>query len=435
MPVIQGGVSGGGTGPVAAPGSLLSEAQILLRAAWGPTASASNLKFVSKTADNTFFYTVQVTWTSPSGRRSQTVNLQRGPEGKFAFGRNDGRKGVQDPMVVEGGFTFPAGSTFFHPDGSSEVLTEPRTVGQEIFDSKTAFLLMQPLIDYLNSAMAGGPLTEAGLIPAINEAFRNLGKAGADSSWRHFYLTQVFAQYNQLLEAAQSSVRLGGIAPIQLPIGDPEFGAADPSAGWVPGAAGLIQVNGARVDEAVAQTEGLPDTFAGFGGGGTGGGGGGGTGGARGPALGPTYVIPDRRVVADSIRSKLKLVVGRAGERRVEFLTDLYMSAHFANFNDPTRIVDPMQSVLERIRIYPDYQAIHNLRPTDVDEDDWLTSAIAGFRRQGIDFGAKERGVNAAVTGDITVDAGFIKKATQIHIPEFFNKASQVSSIIGGAVK
>lgn len=197
-----------------------------------------------------------------------------------------------------------------------------------------------------------------------------------------------------------------------------------------------------------------------------------------------TYQKPDRRTVEALISSKLKILVGEADPQRVKDLTEKYLAEdkrnfmksqeikrdqELAKFDDAIRLKqradegaadaegavgvldvegneiterhehleevearDPLQTVLELVRQDDDYKQFHKNRPTDVDEEDWLTQAIALTRQQDIGGDAAvERGKILATGGDITADAEMFKAQQGFQIPGFIQRAGEVAGMIG----
>lgn len=173
----------------------------------------------------------------------------------------------------------------------------------------------------------------------------------------------------------------------------------------------------------------------------------GGGGGSKSTAV---YVKPDPEVVKDAIRSKLKLLVGKADESRVEDLTAIYFRDHreawdrrFAAAKSDLDIsvvedLDPMQSVLTTIRTYGDYRSLHATRPSDVEEDEWVSSAIANARRSGIEGqDATERGLVGASSGDIQVSATpfLVQQGQANRVPTFLQNVQRTSQEIGNFLR
>jgi len=153
-----------------------------------------------------------------------------------------------------------------------------------------------------------------------------------------------------------------------------------------------------------------------------------------GPSRAP-YVKPDRRVVEDWVRGHLKLVVGAANEPRVQILTDDFMRDHFADYKQPAQEIDPFQTVKTNTRQLSDYKSIHKLRPSDVDEETYLQSAIGGARQQGVDTAdAVQRGQEAAVGGNINVDQT-VFKANRKTTGGFFDRIQTATDVLGRAIR
>lgn len=201
-----------------------------------------------------------------------------------------------------------------------------------------------------------------------------------------------------------------------------------------------------------------------------------------------TYQKPDRRTVEALIEAKLKILVGEADPARVKKLTEVYLAEdkrnflkmqdvkrdqELAKFDDAIRLkqradegaedaegavgvidvegneiterhkhleeveaLDPLQNVLELIRADDDYKQFHKNRPTDMNEEDWLTQAISLTRQQGIGGDAAvERGKILATGGDITADATMFNAQQQFKIPTFIKRAGEVAGLIGSMAR
>lgn len=191
----------------------------------------------------------------------------------------------------------------------------------------------------------------------------------------------------------------------------------------------------------------------------------GGGGGAREPII-PEYIpnfytAPDRRTIEEMITDKLKILTGKAPEHRVKMYTDMWLETHrneWVKFEQVSRIVhdqnmaqrlgeeipliedqvqvDPNEVILEQIRNQADYQIIHGNRPSDVDEDQWLTGSIRNARQAGVEGQrAVEFGITNAAGGDITVDPAVLNATERFEVPTFIKKAGEVASFIGSMVK
>lgn len=148
---------------------------------------------------------------------------------------------------------------------------------------------------------------------------------------------------------------------------------------------------------------------------------------------GPRYQAPDRELVRDSVRGTLIALVGVADPGRIETLTDLYLRDHRRAFSGAS--VDPSQSVRSMIRGYNDYQRLHQLRPDQVDETDWIPSQAArlvssGVRSSSVDERAMiqaQIGTPLAEAGDAAAISEF--QATGRPLPAFFQKFRDQASL------
>lgn len=120
----------------------------------------------------------------------------------------------------------------------------------------------------------------------------------------------------------------------------------------------------------------------------------------------PVYARPDRDVVKDIVKSKLQILTGNVVEGNLEALTDKWLKLHRSNWDNKSQDIDATQGVIESIRKQSDYMQIHRFRPQDIADDQWLTTAIAAQRGQGLQEDvARKRGQDIAAAGTTQGDS------------------------------
>jgi len=113
-----------------------------------------------------------------------------------------------------------------------------------------------------------------------------------------------------------------------------------------------------------------------------------------------TYQAPDRATIYDQVKAKLISLIGVADPARINILTDLYMRTDQERFNGGAR--DPGQVVIDAIRLYPEYQRVHALRPDFIDEADWLSYQFQGLMNAGMRNSAIERRAITQATAGVS---------------------------------
>jgi hypothetical protein len=151
--------------------------------------------------------------------------------------------------------------------------------------------------------------------------------------------------------------------------------------------------------EAPPTTQNRPvfDTTAGGSGSGYGGGG------------GPSYIMPMRSAVEDTVKAMLTALVGEASDTSIQQLADEYEAAHKKQWDVRTgggdRDIDPNQVVLDKIRGRDDYKRIHELRPDGSDETRWISERRGRLEQLGVNAGdADEQAIWLAQTGTAIPD-------------------------------
>ena len=177
------------------------------------------------------------------------------------------------------------------------------------------------------------------------------------------------------------------------------------------------------------------DPFASIGSGGGGGGGGGGG------FLEPEYVAPDRRVIEDLVKGMMVSLVGTVtGD--LDRITDIYMDVNKGNFDDPTKFLDPSQSVVEAIRGTRDYEVIHQNRPESQDERTWISNRRFAAEQGGLTVSLLEdfaitQATTAGDIADVREAAGFRQLATSGQAPDIIQQKieSAAQSLFAGVVR
>ena len=160
--------------------------------------------------------------------------------------------------------------------------------------------------------------------------------------------------------------------------------------------------------------------------------------GDSGGGYGPRYTAPDRELVKDSVRGLLIALVGHADPGRIDSLTDLYLRDDYRAFRGAS--VDPSQSVRAMIRGYDDYKRVHQLRPEQVDEMDWIPTQASQLMQAGVRSGEiDQRAVIQAQVGTAPARAGeaaFISEFQQTSrpLPEFFKRFKDAAASSFGRV-
>lgn len=151
----------------------------------------------------------------------------------------------------------------------------------------------------------------------------------------------------------------------------------------------------------------------------------------------PVYVKPDRDVVRDYVRSQLRVLTGDLDDGNVEALTDTFMVKHRQNWDIKEQDIDPAQAVKEAIRKQADYQRIHQFRPADIDEEQWLTTAIGNARSTGVREGvALRRGQDIASLGTTqSTNQGFISQRRGQLDSGFLGQVGAAASAVGRAFR
>lgn len=109
------------------------------------------------------------------------------------------------------------------------------------------------------------------------------------------------------------------------------------------------------------------------------------SGGGGGGASGPTYVKPDERLVRDAIEARFVALTGALDGAEIKTLIGDYMSEHKRAFdNRKTQQIDPMATVMAKIEGRADYQAIHELRPDNMDPMSWIADRQGAMLRAGV---------------------------------------------------
>ncbi len=118
-------------------------------------------------------------------------------------------------------------------------------------------------------------------------------------------------------------------------------------------------------------------------------------------------------------------LVGRVSEGQADHLTDLFLREHRRNFDNPSREIDPAQSVVENIRKTGDYKRIHKLRPESVDERDWISERLRETVRGGLQTDQQEDFAIAQATA-----GGDVKDIAEAAATQQFQVSGQAPDII-----
>jgi len=343
--------------------------------------------------------------------------------------------GSQDVMDIEG--PPPGGFDNAEPSGIDRPSFTGTTPTPTVSLSQQQNNLVTDLRFYLQGVHQGGfELDEAVLTNLINDIWNAGQKAGMRPGDIGFAIAALYNTWAPLVNST-TGMRLLEPQPLLLGVDGgthPETGAQ--LSWWTPSTGGLFEPwSGATpdVDNPGSPWDGLGFTGAGF--------------------SSRIYARPDEDEVRDIVRQRLKILVGGADELRVEAGLKTYMAAHRANFDRETvtrkalkgkedgigeiQQANPLQKVTEQIRTYGDYKQIHNLRPTDMHEDDWLTtSTLVARQSEGVtEQEATQRGITGAISGDATLTHDIFARSKKRILPSFFAKAAQNAGALGRGVK
>lgn len=158
----------------------------------------------------------------------------------------------------------------------------------------------------------------------------------------------------------------------------------------------------------------------------------GGTGGSG----GPVYSRPDEDVIRDVVRNHFRATVGDVDEQYVEQFKDIYMTKHRANWDNKSQDIDPMQAVMEATRKLEGYKSLHQFRPADIDEFNWVPQIINAQRQQGI--GSEEgrvRGLDLATQGVQFSDAEVFQTQQRGRSQSFLQRVGNAQQSLGGIIR
>ena len=127
----------------------------------------------------------------------------------------------------------------------------------------------------------------------------------------------------------------------------------------------------------------------------------------RGGAAAAVYVAPDRGLVEQAIQATLVALVGTSSQARVGLLADLFVGEHRRSFDSRKAVqIDPMDSVMERIRGFAEYKSIHALRPESMNEMTWVSDRRGALLRAGVTpQAAEELAIEQATVGATEAEA------------------------------
>lgn len=128
----------------------------------------------------------------------------------------------------------------------------------------------------------------------------------------------------------------------------------------------------------------------------------------------PVFVGSVRADIEEQMRMYLISMVGQADDGRIKQLADLVQNIERHNFDNPAEPRSIDSEVRTVVRNYDDYKRIHELRPDNVDEAQWISSQAGALLRAGLDpqF-VDQRAIQAAQVGASQDDvASFANVAT-----------------------